>query len=161
MYWWFLFSLHESHKNLSSQNPIWKQLPLPCLEGLCLDDLCFEAMVGRSTGIAYVFLSRFCSVSVINNLFPGFLNQRPRCNFRFIGQAIEGYDGQEDGIKFLGSWKSDRRCFRLNQWYCFFHECLRWIQVRSFVLERKQIRRSCLRMSFIMYQFRNWWTIFL
>ncbi|KAG5404059.1 hypothetical protein IGI04_010178 [Brassica rapa subsp. trilocularis] len=70
--------LHDSHKNLPSHNPIWKQLPLPCLEGLCLDDLCFEAMVRRSTGIAYVFLSRF------------------------IGQAIEGYDGQEDGIKFFG-----------------------------------------------------------
>lgn len=29
-------------------------------------------MVRKSTGIAYVFLSRFC-VSVSNNLFPGFL----------------------------------------------------------------------------------------
>ncbi|CAN6838963.1 unnamed protein product [Brassica oleracea var. botrytis] len=28
--------LHESHKNLPSHNPIWKQLPLPCLEGLVL-----------------------------------------------------------------------------------------------------------------------------
>ncbi|CAN6975186.1 unnamed protein product [Brassica rapa subsp. trilocularis] len=44
--------LHDSHKNLPSHNPIWKQLPLPCLEGLCLDDLCFEAMVRRSTDLS-------------------------------------------------------------------------------------------------------------
>ncbi|CAF1858800.1 unnamed protein product [Brassica oleracea] len=40
--------LHESHKNLPSHNPIWKQLSLPCLEG----HLCFEAMAGRSTDLS-------------------------------------------------------------------------------------------------------------
>ncbi|WZY72485.1 hypothetical protein YC2023_004725 [Brassica napus] len=54
-------------------------------------------MVGRSTGIAYFFLSGFCLISDINNLLLDFLEI----------DAILGLPDkpceEEDGIRFLSS----------------------------------------------------------
>ena len=72
-------------------------------------------MVGRSTGIAYFFLSGFCLISDINNLLLDFLEIDA-----ILGLPDKACE-EEDGIRFLSSWKSDRRCIRLNQWYCFHH----------------------------------------